>query len=96
MNNMNTPGFTAAGSLYTTNGHYRGASVGFNSSVLIVPAVCSQDYCGPCINGWQSCCVEGGYPHRVRCEAPPPPPPTCGPCVGVRQCSDGTQKSCSV
>src|SRR5215475_4237003 len=26
----------------------------------------------------------------------PPPILTCGPCVGFRQCSDGTQRSCSV
>lgn len=27
---------------------------------------------------------------------PCPCPITCGPCVGFRQCSDGTQRSCSV
>src|SRR5688500_19217621 len=26
----------------------------------------------------------------------PTQPTTCGPCVGVRQCSDGTQRPCSV
>jgi hypothetical protein len=30
------------------------------------------------------------------CQGCPPPPVTCGPCVGFRQCSDGTQRSCSV
>ncbi len=75
---MNIPGFTAAGSLYRTNGHYRRTGVRFNSGVFVVPATCSQDFCGECINGRQRCCEKGGYPHWEPCEDLPPV--TCDPC----------------
>ncbi len=45
MNTMNMPGFTAAGSLYRTNGHYRRASAEFNPDVSVVPAICFDDWC---------------------------------------------------
>jgi hypothetical protein len=94
MNTINIPGFSAAGSLYRTNGHYRSASVGFNSGALVVPAMCSWEGCQPCQNGWQSCCDNGRF-HMKRCA------PRCDPCEpgGHQTCwtADGEPivKSCT-
>lgn len=105
---MSLPGFIGEASLYKTAAYYQRAGAGFVGSAGVVPAVCSQDYCGPCLNGYQTCCIEGGYPHKFPCDDCPT---TCGPCSpgtcntqtctrgpGSRTCTDchGTKtvKSC--
>ncbi len=94
MNSINMPGFTAETSLYRTNANYRLARLPSPLGPSVAPALCFPDGCRPCINGKQRCC-EGGHIIIENCESDPPPP-TCGRCVGFRQCSDGTQKPCSV
>jgi len=48
--------------------------------------------------GCSRCCLDSVCEWNCEpCTAPScKPTPTCGPCVGFRQCSDGSQKSCSV
>jgi hypothetical protein len=106
---MSLPGFIGEASLYRTAGYYQRATAGLSSGAVVVPATCSQDYCTACINGWQTCCEAGGYPHKVSCDDGCRT--TCGPCVpgpcntqtctrgpGSRTCTDchGTKstKSC--
>jgi len=92
---MSVPQFTAEASLWRTNGDYQAAPLPLPFGPLIVPALCSNEgECGPCINGFEACCVNGRI-RRFPC-GPEPPVVTCGPCVGFRQCSDGSQRSCSV
>jgi hypothetical protein len=94
MNTINIPGFSAAGSLYRTNGHYRGASDGFNSALSVVPALCYPEGCGDCVGGWETCCL-GGHASRRPCTA------RCDPCQpgGHQTCwtADGEpiEKSCT-
>jgi hypothetical protein len=91
---MKMPGFTAETSLYRTNANYRLAWLPSPFGPSVVPALCFPEGCGPCRNGIQRCCESDGRIHVYDCE-PNPPPITCGPCVGFRSCSDGTQRSCS-
>jgi hypothetical protein len=94
MNTLRIPGFSAEASMYRTDANYRHALLPSIIGSSVTPALCFPDGCGPCRNGKQRCC-ENGHIIVEDCETPPPPP-TCGPCVGVRHCSDGTQRSCSV
>jgi hypothetical protein len=64
---MNLPGFTAEATLYGARGYGERTTADSGSTNLIVPAVCSQDYEGACINGYQWICIAGYYPRRVRC-----------------------------
>jgi hypothetical protein len=66
--NRNLPGFTAEDSLDRAEGSYRSEAAYLASASIVVPARCGQDSWGPCINGWQWECIEGGYPRRVRCD----------------------------
>ena len=92
---MLIPGFAAETSLYKSAGHYARAAVySVAGGTSVIPATCSQDYCGPCVNGFQTCCEKGGYPHKVPCDGGTHPP-TCGSCAGLRHCSDGSTRSCS-
>ena len=92
---MNLPQFTAEASLGKSSGAYRQAPLPSLLGSLVLPALCfPEGECGPCRNGTQRCC-EGGKIVIESCEAPPPPV-SCGPCVGVRNCSDGSTRSCSV
>ena len=56
---MNLPGFIGESSIYRTAGYYQHAIAGLGLHAVVVPATCSQDYCGPCLNGYQTCCIEG-------------------------------------
>jgi hypothetical protein len=94
---MSIPGFTAETSIYTTARQYARAGV-FSPAggTSVIPATCSQDYCGGCVNGYQVCCEQGGYPHRVPCDdGGGGGQVTCGGCSGTRHCSDGSSRSCS-
>lgn len=94
MNTLRIPGFSAEASMYRPRTNYQRTRLqGFTGSV-VTPALCFPDGCGPCRNGQQRCC-ENGHIIVEDCEVSPPPP-TCGPCVGVRHCTDGSQRSCSV
>lgn len=64
---MNLPGFTAEASLYGAGAYAERATIDSSSANSVVPATCSQDYDGPCINGWQWVCIQGAYPRRMRC-----------------------------
>ena len=93
MNSLRIPGFAAESSMYKTSTRYQRAPRPGRVESLVTPALCFPDGCGPCRNGIQRCC-ENGRIVLEDCEAPPPPV-TCGPCVGVRQCSNGP-RTCSV
>src|SRR6266446_3698622 len=84
---MNLPGFTAYDSLHGASVHYQPATVALGSRTSVVPATCAQDVDGPCINGWKSVCLAGGYPHRVRCV-------DCGPCVYPGRRQNCASESC--
>ncbi len=97
MNTMNTPGFTAEVSLYNTINHYHMIGTFHQADGTVTAQIGSGDpFC------FRLCfreCIEDGFPPfqcgpacRMQCN---PPPPTCGPCVGFRQCSDGSQRPCS-
>ena len=88
---MNLPPFTAEASLGRARRVYRRRALPSPVGSLVMPALCFPDACGPCINGKQRCC-EGGHIIVEECG---PPPPTCGPCVGVRHCSNGVNKPCT-
>ena len=93
---MLIPGFTAETSLYICARPYVSAEVySAAGDRSVIPATCSQDYCGPCVNGRQTCCEKGGYPHKVPCDDGGGGNVTCGSCSGVRHCSDGSTKACS-
>ena len=92
---MRMPGFTAEASTYGIGAGYRRAQRASSVGPSVVPALCFPEGCGPCRNGIQRCCDSDGRVRSYSCE-PEPPPVTCGRCVGVRRCSDGTQKACSV
>jgi hypothetical protein len=94
LRHMNLPQFTAEASLGRANRIYRRAPLASSIGSLVVPALCFPDGCGPCRNGVQRCC-EGGHIVFEKCE-PPPPPITCGPCIGVRHCSNGQNRPCTV
>jgi hypothetical protein len=64
---MNLPGFSAEASLNGARAYTERTTADPNSAISVVPATCSQDYEGPCINGWQWVCIQGYYPRRVRC-----------------------------
>ena len=64
---MRLPGFTAESSLSETSSYRQRAAEDRREDRAVVPAACGQDYEGPCINGWQWICFEGGYPRRVPC-----------------------------
>jgi hypothetical protein len=96
---MNIPEFTAETSLYRTSNSYRSGRLHHVSDNRVHLASCFSDCfsgCTPdcsdlsgsaraaCLRECRRDCLEG-------CSTV-----TCGPCVGVRRCSDGTQKSCSV
>jgi hypothetical protein len=99
---MNMPQFTADASLYRTNRRYRlTAFLGTNLGGQVSPAVQKGFSCvvsdPNCPSGFSGLfcrdfnpdnCVETG-----RCCTKPV---TCGPCVGTRQCSDGSRRTCSV
>jgi hypothetical protein len=92
---MNLPRFTADASIRRTSRGYWRVPRSSRAGSRLVPALCFPDgHCGPCVNGIQHCC-EGGHIVSEECSSPPPPP-TCGPCIGVRHCSDGTNRPCTV
>ena len=97
---MSMPGFTAEVSLRRITG----SSYYFPHAILQTGQAVHPAQFEP---GDPSCfsecfreCIQEGIPPfqcgpgcRRACE---PPRPTCGPCVGFRQCSDGSQRPCSV
>jgi len=93
---MVIPGFTAETSLYRSARTYVSAGpYTASGDRSVIPATCSQDFCGPCIHGSQTCCVKGGLPHKEPCDDGNGGTVTCGGCSGVRHCSDGSTKACS-
>jgi hypothetical protein len=112
MNIMNMPGFTAEASLYKTDQRYQFLAswdgvtrvyVGLaqflslpedGESCLPRPLGCLPDPNGDGCRIFfrRADCTEVAL---GPCQCPTPIV-TCGPCVGFRQCSDGTQRSCSV
>jgi hypothetical protein len=104
MNTINMPGFAAEASLYKTRGHYRlkaSWADGAGEPGVFAQQIeleCPAKGCGRCIpdptssKGGRKCCCFPARCIAVECE----PTVTCGPCVGFQQCSDGTQKPCSV
>jgi hypothetical protein len=97
MHTMTQPGFTAESSVYRTSGHYQ-MTAGFAAHGNVVrPQACDLTCLADCYDS----CVELPPRFRAGCRQQChveccPPPVTCGPCVGFRQCSDGTQRACSV
>jgi hypothetical protein len=96
---MNTPGFTAEVSLYKTTTQYRMTWTVHQADGTVHAA---QNGSGDpfCLTRCFRACIEGGglgfqciQECRSECGLLPP---VCGRCVGFRQCSDGTQKPCSV
>jgi hypothetical protein len=97
MNMTHIPGFTAEASLYKAINPYHMIGMFYQADDVINPAqIGSGSSCfRECIN---NCLQEGFLPFQCgpRCRREcNPPAPTCGPCVGFRQCSDGSQRSCS-
>lgn len=99
MSAMSMPGFTAEVSLYKTMNHYHMIGAIHEADGTVHAAQISLGN-PPCfVQCFQECIQEGIPPFqcgpacRRQCN---PPGPTCGPCVGVRQCSDGSQRSCTV
>lgn len=94
---MEIPGFTAEASLYKAINLYRMNGPRRQADGVIQPA-----QIGPGPSCFLECfrdCIQEGIPPfqcgpacRQQCN---PPAPTCGPCIGFRQCSDGSQRSCS-
>jgi hypothetical protein len=78
---MSMPGFTAGISLYKTTAGYRLASLPSTFGASVVPAICVEGTCGPCINGTRRCCVGGVWVSEECGAEPPPPPVTCSPCL---------------
>lgn len=94
MSTMTMPGFTAESSVYRTSGYYQ-MTVGFAAHRNVIQP--SQVTCDPgCIADCPSACDFDPrctfFCERACCQ----PTVTCGPCVGSRGCSDGTQRACSV
>jgi len=98
MNTMNMPGFTAEVSLYKTINHYHmiEAIHQADGTVYAAQSGTGDPFCfGRCFRE----CIEDGFPPfqcGPACRQECNPPITCGRCVGVRSCSDGTQRPCSV
>ena len=97
MNVTNIPGFTAEASLYKAINPYHMIGMLQQADGVIRPAqIASDPSCFP--ECFRECIQEGIPPFqcgpacRRQCT---PPRPSCGPCVGFRQCSDGSQRSCS-
>jgi hypothetical protein len=99
---MNIPEFTADTSLYRTSNSYRSSRLQHRADNRVHLASCFSD----CVSGCTPSCSGLFGQARVACvrecrsdcldACSAPPPPVCGPCVGVRQCSNGTQQSCAV
>src|SRR5678816_1982395 len=97
---MNMPGFTAEVSLYNTTTQYQMTWTVHQPDGTVHAAQngSGDPFCfGRCFRA----CIEGGglgfqCSKECRSECEPPPPVCGGRCVGFRQCSNGTQKPCSV
>lgn len=98
MNTMNMPGFTAEVSLYKAINHYHMVGAIHQDDGTVHPAQTESGdpFCVPrCFRA----CIEGGgsgFQCSQECRSECNPSITCGTCVGVRQCSDGSQRPCSV
>jgi len=94
MNNKlkNMPGFTAEASLYETSGNYRKGQTFASVKGSVQLASCYSDC-------FHDCLINESNPILCRslCQQDclVGPPVTCGSCIGVRSCSDGTTQNCS-
>jgi|SRR5271165_5282607 len=90
---MVLPRFVAENSLYRATECYQPAIGAFDSGGVVVPATCSQNYTGPCINGVQTVCQKGSLPFKIPChDVTPKCETTCGPCT---EGSCGTYPICA-
>lgn len=108
---MNIPGFNAEVSLYRTNQRYQllaswaGVTREYVGLAQFLARAPGGESCLPkltgCVPDEESSTGCSRYFITRDCEVNRigpcrcPGPVQCGPCVGVRQCSDGSQRPCS-
>ncbi len=98
MNTTNMPGFTAEVSLYKTSNRYHMIGATPQAGGMVHAAQIAPGGASCFSQCFRECIQDGFLPFqcgpacRRQCN---PLPPTCGPCIGFRQCSDGSQRSCS-
>src|SRR5688500_14462622 len=97
MNATNMPGFTAEVALYKTINPYHMTATTRQAGRTVHPAQIGPDNPSCFAECFRECIQEGIPPFQCgpACRSQCNPRPTCGPCVGVRQCSDGSQRPCS-
>lgn len=97
MNTMHMPGFTAEVSLYETSNRYHMIGAINQGDGTVQPAQNGSE--DPfCLTRCFRACIESGgsgFQCILECRNECNPQPTCGRCTGFRQCSDGSQRSCS-